>query len=98
LESPSSENRDHLGPGEREKTDSPDSSSPGGERRIFFQTKSLAEVYAKQGYVSIALEIYRRMQERDASDLQVAQRISELENGFRSRRSGKPKDQKGNED
>ena len=94
MESPSVENRDHPDPGERKETASPDSSSSVEKRRIFFQTASLAEVYAQQGHVSLALEIYRRMQKRDASDQRLAQRISELEGGLRSRRPVKPKDRK----
>jgi hypothetical protein len=93
LESPSVENRDHLGPGERKERASPDSSSPGEKRRIFFETKSLAEVYAQQGHVSIALEIYRRIGKRNPSDQRVEQRISELETRLRSRKPVAPRDQ-----
>ncbi|UCB52879.1 MAG: hypothetical protein JSV10_01955 [Candidatus Zixiibacteriota bacterium] len=93
MESPSVENRDHLAPGEREETASPDASSSGEKRRIFFETKSLAEVYAQQGHVSIALEIYRRMQKQNPSDQQVGQRVSELESRLRSRRPVRPKNQ-----
>jgi len=94
LESPSVENRDDPGPRERKEAASPDSSSSVEKRRIFFETASLAEVYAQQGHVSHALEIYRRMQKRDASDQQLAQRISELECRLRSRRPVRPKDRK----
>ena len=93
MESPPVENRDHLSPGERKETAPPESNSPGEKRRIFFETKSLAEVYAQQGHVSIALEVYRRMQKGNPSDQQIGQRISELESRLRSRRPVKPKDQ-----
>jgi hypothetical protein len=62
----------------------------GKERRIFFETKSLAEVYAQQGHISTALEIYRRIQERDPSDGSVANRIKELKERLHSRRIAKP--------
>jgi pentatricopeptide repeat protein len=94
LESPSVENRDQSSPGERKETVSSESDNPEEKRRMFFETKSLAEVYAQQGHVSVALEIYRRMQKRNPSDQQLERRISELESGFRSRRPAKPKDQK----
>jgi len=93
LESPSVENRDHLSSGERKETAPPESNSSGEKRRVVFETTSLAEVYAQQGHVSIALEVYRRMQKRSPSDQQVGQRISELESRLRSRRPVKPKDQ-----
>ena len=93
LESPSVENRDHLSPDERKETAPPESNSSGEKRRIFFETKSLAEVYAQQGNVSVALEIYRRVQKQTPSDQQAGQRVSELEGRLRSRRSPKPKGQ-----
>ncbi len=64
--------------GENEKRASP-SNEPAKQRRIFFETKSLAEVYAKQGHISMALEIYRRILKRNPSDVDIEKRISELE-------------------
>ena len=93
MESPSVENRDQLSSREREETVSSESNNPEEKRGIFFETKSLAEVYAQQGHVSIALEVYRRMQKGNPSDQQIEQRISELESRLRSRRPVKPKDQ-----
>lgn len=56
------------------------------ERKIFFETKSMAEVYAKQGHTLIALEIYKRIFQKNPSDLQAQKRISELESRLSSRR------------
>jgi hypothetical protein len=70
--------------------DSKSTGTRGKERRIFFETKSLAEVYAQQGHISTALEIYRRIQERNPSDDSVAGRIVELKERLYSRRSTKP--------
>lgn len=75
---------------ENSPKDTKSSLSRGKERRIFFETKSLAEVYAQQGHISTALEIYRRMQERDPSNGSVANRIIELKERLYSRRSTKP--------
>lgn len=72
----------------KDSADKHDSEFP---RKIVFQTRSLAEVYAQQGHVSIALEIYRRMQQRNPSDGQVAERMTELEARLGSRRRAKPK-------
>jgi pentatricopeptide repeat protein len=63
---------------EEERVSSPPSQT-GKQRRIFFETKSLAEVYAKQGHITMALEIYRRMQIRNPADQEIEKRISELE-------------------
>ena len=56
------------------------------ERKIFFETKTMAEVYAEQGHTMIALEIYKRILQKNPSDLKVQQRISELETRLSSRR------------
>jgi CRISPR/Cas system-associated protein endoribonuclease Cas2 len=56
------------------------------ERKIFFETKTMAEVYAKQGYTAIALDIYKRIFQKNPSDLEAQQRISELETKLSSRR------------
>ncbi|KPL04918.1 MAG: hypothetical protein AMJ73_03255 [candidate division Zixibacteria bacterium SM1_73] len=56
------------------------------ERKIFFETKSMAEVYAKQGHTTIALEIYKRILQKDFSDLEAQKRITELEAKLSSRR------------
>jgi hypothetical protein len=69
--------------------DSKTSSPRGKEKRIFFETKSLAEVYAQQGHISTALQIYRRIEERNPSDNSVANRITELKERLYSRRGTK---------
>lgn len=60
--------------------------TPKKERKIFFETKTMAEVYAKQGHTMIALEIYKRILQKNPSDLKVQQRISELDTRLSSRR------------
>ena len=57
------------------------------ERKIFFETKTMAEVYVKQGYTAIALEIYKRIFQKNPSDSEAQKRILELETKlFRQRR------------
>lgn len=52
---------------------------PPKRRKIFFETKTLAEVYAKQGHTMIALEIYKRIFQKNPSDSEAQKRILELE-------------------
>ncbi|KPK76697.1 MAG: hypothetical protein AMJ89_03720 [candidate division Zixibacteria bacterium SM23_73] len=59
---------------------------PKKERKIFFETKTMAEVYAKQGHTRIALEIYKRIFEKNLLDVEAQKRISELETKLSSRR------------
>jgi tetratricopeptide (TPR) repeat protein len=59
---------------------------PKKERKIFFETKSMAEVYAKQGHITIALEIYKRIFKKNPSDAEAQKRILELEAKLSSRR------------
>lgn len=66
---------------------------PETQKKIFFETKSLAEVYAQQGHVFMSLEIYRRMQKRNPSDPHIQNRISELEARLSARRGMRPKEQ-----
>jgi hypothetical protein len=63
----------------------------GKGRRIFFETKSLAEVYAQQGHVGTALEIYRRIHRRHPEDRQVLDRMAELETRIGLRKGVRPK-------
>ncbi len=56
------------------------------KRKIFFETESLAEVYARQGHISMALEIYRRIKRRDPTDERICDRISQLEARLSTRR------------
>jgi len=66
--------------------------TPKKGRKIFFETKTMAEVYAKQGHTGIALEIYKRIFHKHPSDVEVQRRIAELETKLSSRRekSAKP--------
>lgn len=88
MESAPVENNDRINLDER--SEETFSSSPGERRekkRIFFETKSLAEVYAIQGHISTALEIYRRMLKKNSTDQQIEKRIAELES-FQSMKRG----------
>lgn len=49
---------------------------PGGSE---IATSTLAEIYAQQGLLARALEIYRRIARRNPSDARVAARIEDLE-------------------
>lgn len=60
--------------------------TPKKKRKIFFETKTMAEVYAKQGHTMIALEIYKRTFQKNPSDSEAQKRISELETRLSSRR------------
>lgn len=60
--------------------------TPKKERKIFFETKTMAEIYAKQGHTMIALEIYKRIFQKNPSDAEAQKRISELETKVSSRR------------
>lgn len=53
--------------------------TPKRERNIHFETKTMAEVYAKQGHNRIALEIYKRVFQKNPEDAEARNRISELE-------------------
>lgn len=64
-----------------------------GKRKIFFLTKSLVEVYAKQGHISMALEIHRIMLEINPSDKDIEKRIAELESHPPAKRGIKSKEQ-----
>ena len=93
MESLPVENRDHINLDEKDKRVSSTSNESGKEKKIFFETKSLAEVYAKQGHISMALEIYKRIQKINPSDQQIEERISELEAHLSTRRGIKSKEQ-----
>ncbi len=58
------------------QTKSTPSVMEGPKKKNFFETKSLAEVYAKQGHISMALEIYERIQQRNPIDDQIKEKIS----------------------
>lgn len=56
------------------------------ERNIHFETKTMADVYANQGHTRIALEIYKRVFQKNPEDAEAQKRISELETKLSSRR------------
>ncbi|OGP73159.1 MAG: hypothetical protein A2V86_14760 [Deltaproteobacteria bacterium RBG_16_49_23] len=41
-------------------------------------TKTLAEIYLKQGYLQEAYEIYKILSERDPSDTEIQKKLNEL--------------------
>jgi hypothetical protein len=87
LEQPGSDERDYLCSEKSGKeTGVTIEETPKKERKIFFETKTMAEVYAKQGHAMIALEIYKRIFQKNPSDAEAQKRISELETKLSSRR------------
>ncbi len=42
-------------------------------------TRTLAEIYVRQGHVAKAVEVYRRLSEEDPGDVSLVERIAELE-------------------
>ncbi len=91
MESPTAENRDSFNLNGKKERVSLTLSESEKKKRIFFETKSMAEVYAKQGYISMALEIYKKIQMRNPSDQQMEKRISELEAHLATKRGIKSK-------
>jgi pentatricopeptide repeat protein len=79
LEQTPEENKSYQSSAEEEERVSSPPSQKSKQRKVFFETKSLAEVYAKQGHITMALEIYRRMQKRNPAGQEIEKRISELE-------------------
>ena len=87
MEQPSSDEPDAPRPGESgKKAEITTEEIPKKERKIFFETKTMAEIYAKQGHTMIALEIYKRISQKNPSDVEVQKRIDELETKVSSRR------------
>ena len=93
MESPSVENSERLNLDEKKKRVCSTPSEHEKRKKIFFETKSLAEVYAKQGHILMALEIYKRIQKRNPSDPQIKGRVSELEAHLSTKRGLKSKEQ-----
>jgi len=92
LESTPIENAESHNPDESKEDVSSISGEPKGKGKIFFLTKSLAEVYARQGHISMAMEIYRRMLKMNPSDHDIEERISELESHLSAKRGIKVKE------
>ncbi len=94
MEKTSADNTDNLDPdSEKEDASSPGSQERREKRKIFFLTRSLAEVYAKQNHISMALEVYRRMQDKNPADPEIGRRIVELEESLSSKRGVRYKEQ-----
>jgi pentatricopeptide repeat protein len=92
LESAPLENTESHNLDESKEETSSTSDEQKEKRRIFFLTKSLAEVYAKQGQISMALEIYKRMLKINPSDQDIEKRINELESHLSAKRGIKVKE------
>ncbi len=80
------ESRDPYSDGSRKETGVATEESPKREKKIHFETKTMAEVYAKQGHNRIALDIYRRIVQKNPLDAEAQKRISELEAKLSSRK------------
>lgn len=80
------EGKDFYSEGSREETGVTTEEPHKKTRKIYFETKSMAEVYAKQGHTMIALEIYKKVLQKNPSDSETQKRISELEAKVSSRR------------
>jgi hypothetical protein len=88
------ESRDSYSDGSDKEIEVATEESPKRERKIHFETKTMAEVYAKQGHNRIALDIYRRIVQKNPLDAEAQKRISELEAKLspRKERVAKPGD------
>ena len=80
------ESRHSYSEGSAEKLGVVTEERPKRERKIHFETKTMAEVYAKQGHTRIALEIYKRVLQKNPDDGEAQKRISELETKLSSRK------------
>ena len=87
MEQPSlDEPKDSYSEESRKETGTATEETSKRERNIHFETKTMAEVYAKQGHNRIALEIYKRIFQKNPEDAEAQRRISELETKFSSRK------------
>lgn len=87
MEQPSlDEPKDSYSEESRKETGTATEETPKRERKIHFETKTMAEVYAKQGHNRIALEIYKRIFQKNPEDAEAQRRISELETKLSSRK------------
>ncbi len=87
MEKTSSDNTDNPDSNlEKEEISSPGSPERREKKKVFFLTKSLAEVYAKQNHIAMALEIYRRMQEQNQVCPEIEKRMAELEDSLLAKR------------
>ena len=87
MEQPSlDEPKDSYSEESRKETGTATEETSKRERKIHFETKTMAEVYAKQGHNRIALEIYKRIFQKNPEDAEAQRRISELETKLSSRK------------
>ena len=87
MEQPSlDEPKDSYSEESRKETGTATEETSKRERNIHFETKTMAEVYAKQGHNRIALEIYKRIFQKNPEDAEAQRRISELETKLSSRK------------
>ena len=80
------ESKDSYSEESRKETGTATEETPKKERKIHFETKTMADVYAKQGHTRIALEIYKRVLQKNPDDAEAQKRISELEAKLSSRK------------
>jgi pentatricopeptide repeat protein len=76
----------------KEEIGTSDSEEIKNQKKFYFLTRSLVEVYVKQNHLASALEIYRRMLTKDPSDQNLKERIIELENCIAAKRGLKSKE------
>lgn len=94
MEKTSADNIENLASdSEKEEANSSGSPERREKRKIFFLTRSLAEVYVEQSHINLALEVYRRMQDKNPTDPEIGKRIVELEENLLSKRGVRFKEQ-----
>ncbi len=76
----------------QEESGTSDSEEKKNQKKFYFLTRSLAEVYVKQNHLTSALEIYRRMLVKNPGDVNIKERITELENRIAAKRGIKSKE------
>jgi hypothetical protein len=69
-----------------------DSEERKNQKKFYFLTRSLAEVYVKQNHLASALEIYRRMLVKNPSNQNFKERIIELESCIAAKKGMKSKE------
>ena len=76
----------------KEEIGTSDSDERKNQKKFYFLTRSLAEVYVKQNHLASALEIYRRILAKNPADQNLKERIMELENCIAAKRGIKSKE------
>ncbi|MFH1335780.1 MAG: hypothetical protein ABII96_04630 [Candidatus Zixiibacteriota bacterium] len=94
MEYTSTDNANNLGSDViKEEIGTSDSDERKNQKKFYFLTRSLAEVYVKQNHLASALEIYRRMLAVNPADQNLEKRITELEDCLSAKRGIKSKEQ-----